>query len=109
MYLCEAAYNSDWHICGCTKYRRMLLLLMVRAQRPVYVAAGKFIPLSIETYTTVNRVNYQNVEKANSTYKFINFVTCNRTDSYENFYFKITWNILPLKRILFVEMKRTVK
>lgn len=91
MYVSEAAYNSDWHICGCTKYRRMLLLLMVRAQRPVYVAAGKFIPLSIETYTTVNNVNYQNVEKANPTHKFIStLLTCTRTYSYKNFNFKVT-------------------
>lgn len=36
---------------------KALLLIMLRAQRPLYVTAGKFVPLSYSSFVSVSLLN----------------------------------------------------
>lgn len=47
-----AIYASDWTASD-ESTKKMLVLPMLRAQRPLRVTAGKFAFLSVETFTTV--------------------------------------------------------
>lgn len=48
----QAAYNSQW-VPAQRNVRKLMLLTTLRAQRPVYLTAGKFSRLSMATYATV--------------------------------------------------------
>nr|QAB43898.1 olfactory receptor OR19 [Oedaleus asiaticus] len=54
-----AAYEALSSLQGCPlPITRSLLLLMQRAQRPLYITAGGFFPLSRESYVAVLNVSY---------------------------------------------------
>jgi len=41
----ETAYNCNWHERS-TYFRRLLLTVLIRAQKPVQITLGKLLPLS---------------------------------------------------------------
>nr|AQN78420.1 olfactory receptor 18 [Meteorus pulchricornis] len=46
----SAAYNSLWYNSGQT-FRMEITMIINRAQRPLYITAGKFSPISLTTFT----------------------------------------------------------
>uniref|UniRef100_A0AAR5PUH7 Odorant receptor n=1 Tax=Dendroctonus ponderosae TaxID=77166 RepID=A0AAR5PUH7_DENPD len=48
----DACYESDW-IHSCPQVRKMLLMIMERSKRPLYLTAGKFSILSLNSFTSV--------------------------------------------------------
>ncbi|XP_044739974.1 odorant receptor 4-like [Chrysoperla carnea] len=52
--IAEAAYNCEW-IGTEHKVQTSLMLLINRSQRPLYLTAGKFSKLSLETYASIIR------------------------------------------------------
>lgn len=55
----ESLYSMEWARAG-TAFRRSLVLVMERAKRPLRPAAGRVIPLSLDTFVKVN----ENAHKA---------------------------------------------
>lgn len=49
----EELYNSDWLLLN-NPTKKSLLLMMMRAQRPVMFTAGKFALLSLQTFMAVS-------------------------------------------------------
>nr|AQN78419.1 olfactory receptor 17 [Meteorus pulchricornis] len=47
--LYSAAYNSRWYNSQRT-YRKELTMIIKRAQKPMFITAGKFVPISLNTY-----------------------------------------------------------
>nr|QNH68030.1 odorant receptor 3 [Apriona germarii] len=50
----EELYNSDWLVLNIST-KKSLLLMMMRAQRPVKFTAGKFVLLSLQTFMAIVR------------------------------------------------------
>nr|XP_022899911.1 odorant receptor 49b-like [Onthophagus taurus]XP_022899913.1 odorant receptor 49b-like [Onthophagus taurus] len=50
----KAAYNCDW-LQADKDIKTSIMLIMMRAQRPLYLTAGKFSKISLETFTAVLR------------------------------------------------------
>ncbi|XP_018564808.2 odorant receptor Or1-like [Anoplophora glabripennis] len=50
----EALYNSDWLVLD-NSTKKSLLLMMMRAQRPIRFTAGKFALLSLQTFMAIVR------------------------------------------------------
>lgn len=48
----EAIYMGPWYKCD-VKLRKMLLLIMIRCNKPMILSAGKTIDLSLQTFTKV--------------------------------------------------------
>ncbi|XP_058802884.1 odorant receptor 82a-like [Phymastichus coffea] len=48
----ETAYNSDWYRLPPSDVK-LLIIIMVRADRPVELTAGKFVPLSVDLFCSV--------------------------------------------------------
>ncbi|XP_035454253.2 odorant receptor 4 [Spodoptera frugiperda] len=53
----ESLYSMEWARAG-TAFRRSLVLVMERAKRPLRPAAGRVIPLSLDTYVTILKSSY---------------------------------------------------
>lgn len=51
------AFNIDWIMLN-EPTKKALLMLMMRAQRPIRFTTGKFAFLSLETYMTVIKLTY---------------------------------------------------
>lgn len=51
---------------------KALILIMLRAQRPLYVTAGKLVPLSYESFVAVSILFYLNLKKNSLFGYFIN-------------------------------------
>jgi hypothetical protein len=49
------AYDLDWYR-ESIKFQKTLILILVRAQRPQYLTAGKFFNISLENYRKVCNV-----------------------------------------------------
>lgn len=49
----QTAYNCAWYERS-THFRRLLLTVLTRAQKPSYITLGKLIPLSIALFTLVS-------------------------------------------------------
>lgn len=52
MNVAKAIFNSNWIVTE-DEIKKYLMLMMLRAQRPIRMTAGKFAFLSLETYMTV--------------------------------------------------------
>ncbi|XP_058802887.1 odorant receptor 82a-like [Phymastichus coffea] len=48
----ETAYNSDWYRLSPSDMK-LLIIIMLRADRPVELTAGKFVPLSMDLYCSI--------------------------------------------------------
>ncbi|CAG9759550.1 unnamed protein product [Ceutorhynchus assimilis] len=53
----DACYNYNW-LNSSTRTKRMLLIILLRSQRPMYVTAGTFIRLSMSSFLTVIKTAY---------------------------------------------------
>ncbi|XP_057340766.1 odorant receptor Or2-like [Microplitis mediator] len=53
----EAAYRAYWYSLSWSKYgksyRQALLIIIARSRRPCILTVGKFVPMSLETFTSV--------------------------------------------------------
>nr|AKO89978.1 odorant receptor 14 [Microplitis mediator] len=53
----EAAYRAYWYSLSWSKYgksfRQALLIIITRSRRPCVLTVGKFVPMSLETFTAV--------------------------------------------------------
>ncbi|XP_018566967.1 odorant receptor Or2-like [Anoplophora glabripennis] len=52
-----ACYESDWIDCE-VKVRKILIIIMERSKRPLFLTAGKFSVLSLNSFTTVMNSSY---------------------------------------------------
>ncbi|XP_037932396.1 odorant receptor 67c-like [Teleopsis dalmanni] len=63
----DAAYNQDWVNCS-VKYKRMLVYLIERSQKPASIRAPTFPPISFNTYMKVISMSYQFFALLRTTY-----------------------------------------
>ncbi|XP_037942387.1 odorant receptor 67c-like [Teleopsis dalmanni] len=63
----DAAYNQYWFHMG-TKYKKILLLIVARSQRPASIRAPTFPPISFNTYMKVISMSYQFFALLRTTY-----------------------------------------
>nr|ARN17919.1 odorant receptor 48 [Cephus cinctus] len=52
--LCDAFYNYEWYNASAV-HRKLLLMCLIRSQRPLVLTAGKFFTFSLENFTSVTR------------------------------------------------------
>lgn len=52
----RACYESDWIDCE-VKVRKILIIITERSKRPLFLTAGKFSVLSLNSFTTVCNEN----------------------------------------------------
>jgi hypothetical protein len=53
----QAAYDCDW--CDApASFRTSLIMIMMRAQKPVKLTAWKFFEVDLEMFITVNSITY---------------------------------------------------
>ncbi|XP_023169726.2 putative odorant receptor 85d [Drosophila hydei] len=54
----EAVYNHNWYL-GDLRYRKLMLMIMQRAQRPNYLKATNFLEVSLVTVTDLLQLSYK--------------------------------------------------
>ncbi|XP_074033286.1 arylalkylamine N-acetyltransferase-like 7 isoform X2 [Leptinotarsa decemlineata] len=50
-------YEMDWFSCS-PRFKKSMILTMIRMQRPIYLSIGKFSPLTLATLVTVCRASF---------------------------------------------------
>lgn len=50
--IANAAYNSNWFDASLS-IKRLIMFIIMRSQKPIYLTAGKFTPASIESFEMV--------------------------------------------------------
>ncbi|XP_004521076.1 odorant receptor 67c-like [Ceratitis capitata] len=63
----DAAYNQNWFECD-TRYKRLLIILILRSQKPASIRAPTFPPISFNTYMKVISMSYQFFALLRTTY-----------------------------------------
>lgn len=48
-------YNTQWYNCS-ARFQRLILLVIIRANKPQSITAWKFFDMSIETFQWVERL-----------------------------------------------------
>ncbi|CAH1977323.1 unnamed protein product [Acanthoscelides obtectus] len=56
-YFRRITYECEWYSCS-KRFKTCMLMMMVRMDKPMYLTAGKFFPLTYGTIITVVRAAY---------------------------------------------------
>lgn len=72
----HAVYESEWYNRS-ESFKRMVQLVIARAQRPVSLTAGKLYTVSMETFGKVsNRMQIESINKQSVTYALLSITLC---------------------------------
>ncbi|KAL5275961.1 GPROR8.2 family protein [Megaselia abdita] len=58
LYVSQACYNQQWYNAD-TKYKRLLLIMMMRAQKPATIKPPTFKPTSCELFKEILSMSYR--------------------------------------------------
>jgi hypothetical protein len=56
----DAAYSVQWYNLS-TKFKKMLQMIIMRAQRPCLIHVGTFFPLTMEHFQNVSQISLCNI------------------------------------------------